>query len=142
MFANLAVMHRATAERFPQGIALRYKRDGAYRDLNWADYRRQADCAAAALLELGVQPGDRVGILSENRYGWLVADIAILSCGAADVPMHAPLSPAQVEYQLGHSEARGVIVGNAAQAEKVLSRIHELPRLEFIVSFDPLPQEA
>lgn len=141
MFANLAAMHRATAERFPAKTSLRYKRDGAYRDFAWSEYRRQADCAAAALIELGTQPGDRVGLLSENRYEWLVADIGILSAGAADVPMHAPLSPAQVEYQLAHSEARGVIVGSPAQADKVFARLDSLPALEFLIAFDPLPQD-
>ena len=86
-----------------RAIALRSKRHGLYHDLSWADYRRQADRAAAALIDLGIRPGDRVAILSENRPEWLVADIAILATGAADVPLHAPLTPPQVEYQLAHS---------------------------------------
>ncbi len=59
---------------------------------------------------MGVGLGDRVGILAENRHEWLTADLAVLSAGAVDVPMHAALAPAQVQYQLAHSGARGVIV--------------------------------
>src|SRR5436190_22999561 len=103
-------MHRRIAGRLGRRPALRYKRHGVYHDVSWDDYRRQADRAAAGLITLGVQPGDRVGLLAENSADWLVADIATFSAGAVDVPMHAPLVPNQVAYQLRHSGARGVIV--------------------------------
>lgn len=135
-YPNLAVMHRDVARRLGNRTAVRFKQSGVYRDVTWTNYRWQADRAAAGLIELGIQPGDRVGLLSENRYEWLVADVGILSAAAADVPLHAPLSAAQVEYQLGHSGCRGVIVSNQAQADKVLSVLETLPDLEFLVSFD------
>lgn len=131
-------MHRRVAGRLGRRTALRYKRHGVYRDVSWADYRRQADRASAALIGLGVRPGDRVGLLSENRADWLVADIAILSAGAIDVPLHAPLVASQVAYQLRHSGSRGVIVSDQGQADKVFAVLDELPGLEWIVSFDPL----
>src|SRR3954469_14239502 len=119
MFANLAAMHRAVCSKLGPRTALGFKRDGLYHDVSWTEYRRQADRAAAGLIELGVKLGDRVAILSENRYEWLIADHAMLSAGAVTVPLHAPLSPQQVEYQVGHSDARGIFVGNQAQADKV-----------------------
>lgn len=135
---NLATLHRSSAERWADRTALSDKKAGTRRTLSWADYRQQADWAAAALIDLGIEPGDRVGILSENRTEWLVADIAVLSTGAADVTMHAPLVAGQVEYQLAHSEARAVIVSNQDQAEKVLASLPNLPRLETLVSFEPV----
>src|SRR4051794_37986783 len=135
---NLAIMHRRIADRLGRRPALRYKRDGLYHDLSWADYRRQADRAAAALIGLGVRPGDRVGLLAENCADWLVADLAILSAGAVDVPLHAPLVPNQVAYQLRHSGARGVVVSHQGQADKVVACLDELPGLEWIVSFAPV----
>jgi long-chain acyl-CoA synthetase len=110
--------------------------------LSWTDYRRQADWAAAGLISLGVQPGDRVAILSENRFEWLIADHAVLSCGAADVPLHAPLAAAQVEYQVGHSESRGIIVSGQIQADKVFAVLAALPALEFLVAFEPITAPA
>ena len=96
------------------------------------------------MLTLGIQPGDRVAMLSENRVEWLVADHAVLSCGAADVPLHAPLSDDQVQYQVGHSGARGIFVSNQSQADKVVRVLDGLPDLEFLISFDPvtLPESA
>uniref|UniRef100_UPI0030EDE924 AMP-binding protein n=1 Tax=Symmachiella dynata TaxID=2527995 RepID=UPI0030EDE924 len=139
---NLGALHRRVAERLGPRTALRYKEYGRYRDYSYADYRSDADAFAAQLISLGIQAGDHIGLLSENRYEWLITDIGILSAGAADVPMHAPLSPKQVEYQLGHSEARGVIVSNQLQADKVLEVAGDLPNLEFLISFDPLKPQT
>ena len=89
-YPNLCTMHRSQCGVLGPRTALRYKRNGLYHDVTWSDYRWMADRAAAGLIELGVRHGDRVAILSENRYEWMVADQAILSTGAADVPLHAP----------------------------------------------------
>lgn len=135
---NLCTMHRTQSERFGNRVAMRHPQDGLFHDLSWSSYRRQADQAASGLLDLGINVGDRVAILSENRFEWLVADHAILSVGAADVPLHAPLSAKQVEYQVGHSEARGIIVSGQTQADKVFEVLDQLPLLEFLISFDAI----
>lgn len=135
---SLCAMHRSQCRRFGARVSLRYPADGLYHDVSWDSYRTRADRAAAALIGLGVQPGDRIAILSENRVEWLIADHAVLSTGAVDVPMHAPLAPKQVAFQVGHSEARGIIVSGQAQADKVYEVLDELPALEFLISFDPI----
>src|ERR1051326_3903159 len=68
--------------------------------LSWGDYHAQARTCAAALIEHGIQPGDRVVLLSENRPEWLVADMGILAAGAVTVPVHATLEREQVEFQV------------------------------------------
>jgi long-chain acyl-CoA synthetase len=131
-------MHRRVAERLGPRPAIRFKRYGLYHDLSWDEYRRQADAAAAALIEMGIGAGDAIGLLGENSVHWLLTDIAILAAGAVDVPLHAPLVGNQVEYQLRHSGARGVFVSRQAQADKVLAALGRLPDLEFLVSFVPV----
>src|SRR5947208_3141508 len=116
-------MHRHTAERLGPNAAIRHKQLGLYRDLSWSEVRRAADLAASGLIALGVKAGDRVALLSENRVEWIVADLAILAAGAIGVPMHAPLSPKQVAYQLAHSGAVGAIVSSAEQAGKVAASL-------------------
>lgn len=135
---NLCELHRRTAERLGPRVALRHKQAGQFCDLSWADYRRYADDAAAGFTAQGIRIGDRIAILSENRWEWLISDHAILSCGAADVPLHAPLAAAQVEYQVGHSESRGIVVSGQSQADKVFAVLDALPLLEFLVSFEPI----
>lgn len=141
-WSSLCVMHRSQAERLGPRVALRFPEHGLYRDISWDSYRRQADQAAAGLIDIGVNPGDRIAILSENRFEWLIADHAILSAAASDVPLHAPLAPAQVAYQVGHSESRGIVVSNQAQADKVFEVLDDLPLLEFVISFDPIESRS
>lgn len=137
-FSSLPDLHRTVCRQLGPRTALRYKRDGLYHSIDWDDYRWQCDSAAAGLINLGVEAGDRVAILSENRIEWFVVDHAILSCGAIDVPLHAPLAAKQVEFQIGHSESRGVVVSNQQQADKVFEVLDGLPQLEFLVSFESI----
>ena len=137
-YTNLVSMNRGTCAEVGPRTALRYKRFGRYTDLTWNDLRAQADKCAAGLIQLGVQPGDRVAIFAENRYEWIITDLAILSTGAADVALHAPLAPEQAAYQLENSGSRGVFVSNQKQADKVFAVIDELPQLEFLISFEPI----
>lgn len=137
-FNSLSAMHRRTADRMGGRSALAYKHAGLYRTVSWSQYRRRADEAAAGLAALGVVPGDRVGMLSENRVEWVLADVGMLAARVVTVPMHAPLAPMQVQYELHHSDSRGVFVSNQSQADKVLDVLDSVPNLEFIVSFDPI----
>jgi long-chain acyl-CoA synthetase len=136
--ANLCSSHRHQAIALGSRPALRFRDLGLFRNLSWADYRRQADATAMGLLQLGIEPGDRVAILAENSAQWLVTDHGILSTGAATMPMHAPLSAEQVEFQLSHSEARGVFVSGQFQADKIAQVIDNLPHIEFVISFEPV----
>src|SRR5919201_344761 len=96
-FRNLAEAHRRQAERLGSHVAVRHKRDGRFQDLTWSDYRAGALACAAALAEAGIRPGDRVGLLGENRVEWLLADLGILTAGAVSVTPHSSLSARQVQ---------------------------------------------
>src|SRR5262245_10313428 len=89
--------------------ALRYRKHGLYHDLSWADYRSSVEAGAAALIEAGVQPGDRVGLQAENRVEWLIADMAILTASAVTVSPHAPLTAKQVQFQFEDAGVSWVI---------------------------------
>src|SRR5262245_5816091 len=133
---NLTEVHRLQADALGPRTAMRYKRHGLYHDLTWHRYRDDALACAAALVTAGIRPGDRVGLLAENRVEWLVADMGILAAAAVNVPPHAPLSPRQVQYQLADSAARWVFVSTRDQADKVRQVRSELPDLAGLVAFD------
>jgi long-chain acyl-CoA synthetase len=132
-YRNLAEMHRRQAERLGPLPALRFKRHGLYHDLSWDAYRAESLAAAAALIDAGIEPGDRVGLLAENRVEWLVADMAILAAAAVNVPPHAPLTARQIHFQLSDAGVRWLIVSTRAQFDKVRSVRAELPQLEGVV---------
>jgi long-chain acyl-CoA synthetase len=135
-YQNLAELHRRQAERLGPRPAVRFRRHGPYHDLRWQDYREQALACAAALADAGITPGDRIGLLAENRVEWLVADMGILTAAAVNVPPHAPLTARQVHYQLDDAGARWVFVSTAEQLAKVRQIRGELPNLEGVVIFD------
>jgi long-chain acyl-CoA synthetase len=117
--------------------ALRFKRHGLYHDLTWEQYANAARAGAAALIEAGIQPGDRVGLLAENSVDWLIADMAILGAAAINVPPHAPLTARQILFQLADAEVCWVLVSNRTQLAKFLQVRQELPGVRGVVAFDP-----
>jgi long-chain acyl-CoA synthetase len=94
---------------------------------------------ALGLQDLGVRRGDHVALLSESRYEWAVADLAILGLGAITVPIYPTLTAEQCRFILENSEAAIAIVSNAAQLEKLRAVRGTLPLLRAIVPIDPVP---
>ncbi len=129
------VLPHQAAHIGPQ-TALRYKHNGRYHDLTWADYHSHTQACAAALIDRGLQPGDRVGLLGENRIEWLLADLGILTAGGVTVSPHASLSARQIHYQMHDANVRWLFVSNATQLEKVRSIRGQLPELEGVVVFE------
>jgi long-chain acyl-CoA synthetase len=135
-YRNLAELLRLQAGRLAPRPALRYRRDGVYRDLTWDEYLADVLAGAAALVDAGIAVGDRVGLLSENRVEWLVCDLAILTAGGVNVSPHAPLTARQVHFQLEDAGVRWLIVSDRTQLDKALQIRGELPELRGIVAFD------
>lgn len=109
---TLPQMFRAQARKYGGRAVLKVRRAGAYRDISWAELAAQVEETALGLLDFGVEPGDRVAILSENRPEWVAADLAVLSLGAVTVPIYPTLTPEEVEQILLHSGARVVFASN------------------------------
>jgi long-chain acyl-CoA synthetase len=133
---NLCELLRRQAERLGPRPALRFRRYGVYHDIRWDEYYASAQACAAALADAGIQPGDRVGVLSENRVEWLLADMGLLGAAAVNVPPHAPLSARQIQFQLADADVRWLFVSTLEQLEKVQSVRQELPALDGVVVFE------
>jgi long-chain acyl-CoA synthetase len=96
-----------------------YKADGKYHSVSWWEHGKTVENLAAALIKNGLNPGDKVGILSGNRPHWTWADIAILSARGVTVPVYPTLASEEVFYVLDHSDVAVVFVENARQLEKI-----------------------
>src|SRR5262249_54426523 len=90
-------------------------------------------------VEAGIQPGERVGLLGENRVEWLITDLGILTAGAVAVTPHSSLSARQVEYQMRDAGVRWLFVSTAAQLEKARQVCSELATMKGVVVFDSAP---
>lgn len=133
---NLASLHRRQAERLGPRVALRYRRHGLYHDLTWREYHDRALACAAGLIEAGIQPGDRVGLWSENRVEWLLADMGLLAAGAVNVPAHCTLAPRQVQGQCTHAEVNWLFVATRQHLDQLRPLLSEIHGLRGIVVFD------
>ena len=122
-------------ERHALPNAYQYKKDGKYTPLSHADVLRRARCLSLGLTALGVQRGDRIGIMSENRPEWAIADWACLGGGMTDVPIYPTLPADQIVHPLNDSGAVVLFVSSAQQAEKAASVRAQFKTVRTIVCF-------
>jgi long-chain acyl-CoA synthetase len=134
---TLATRVRDRARATPKQVAMRQKDLGIWREVTWASYWDTVVTAGHALLALGIEPGDRVAIHSENRREWLFTDVATVAVRAATVGLY-PTNPApEVGYLLSHSGAKVLVVEDQEQLDKALAVLDECPDLQRIVYVDP-----
>ncbi len=133
---TLAQMIRNRHRQWKDRTCLRVKDVGGYRDLSWDEFYTAALDLAGALVGRGIQPQDRVAILSHSCAEWAMADTAILSAGAVCVPLYPSLTRADLAPLLQRSGARGLFVADAEQLARCLPLLDEVESLEFVVVFD------
>ena len=131
-----------SVDTFRKAEHLKYKKDGTWRAISSEDLRTAVEEVSMGLRALGVEKGDKVAILSENRPEWAIADLATLAIGAADAPVYSTLTPAQVLYILNDSESKVLFVSNAAQAAKVAEVRSQAKRLLHVIRMDAAPIEG
>ncbi len=117
---------------------LNHKVNSAWQPISAKELAARVRNIAMSLHALGVKPGDHVGLLSENRVEWTMADLAILNCGAADVPIYATQAAKQVAYILNDAGTEVLFVSNQAQYDRVRDALNTCPKLRVIISFDPV----
>jgi long-chain acyl-CoA synthetase len=113
------------------------KRDTQYRATSWSATAEAVARLARALLDLGIEPGDRVFLASENRPEWVIADLAIMSVGAVTVPAYITNTVEDHRHVLGNSGARIAIVSTAALAARVLPAVDQVPSVTAVIAIEP-----
>ncbi|MFW6289273.1 MAG: AMP-dependent synthetase/ligase, partial [Spirochaetota bacterium] len=121
----------------PNAVAVYSKeRGGAYVALRFAELWADVRALGVAFLEMGVERGEHVGVMSDNRRAWIVTDLALLSLGAVDVPRGSDSTADEMGYILAHADCRLTFAENPAQLDKILSQKPRLPKLEMVVVFE------
>src|SRR3712207_4858146 len=116
-FDNLVLLFLTRAEEKGDAPFLWAKREKSWQSISWAAAARQVAALAASLRRLGLQPGDRVCLVSENRPEWLIADLAIMAAGCVTVPTYTTNTTRDHAHILGNSGARAVIVSSQKLAK-------------------------
>ena len=113
------------------------KRGGEWVRVSSDEFVRRVRHIALGLADLGIQPGDRVGLISENRPEWSIADLAVLSAGAVVVPLYTTQAPDQIKFILEDSGARALLISGGRILKHAREGFEGLDNLRDIVVFDP-----
>src|SRR5215208_1278105 len=140
--ATIADLIERAAERHTGSPALRHKHGGAWNDVSYTELGETVSEVGRGLIDLGIEPGDRVAILCQTRPEWTFADFGITSTGAVAVPIYPTNSPEECQWVAGNSEARVVVCEDAEQVAKIRAVQGDLPALEQIVVVEPSGDEA
>ncbi|REK87867.1 long-chain fatty acid--CoA ligase [Streptomyces inhibens] len=129
---NLTDLIRRNAAQHPDVAVMGRKVNGEWQDVTATTFLAEVRAAAKGLIASGIQPGDRVGLMSRTRYEWTLLDFAIWSAGAITVPVYETSSAEQIQWILGDSGAVACLVetpGHEAAVESVRDRLPDLANI-------------
>ncbi len=135
---NLASLFFSQARVYGNAPFLWARCDNAWQPLSWNETATQVTALARQLKALGITPGDRVAIISENRPEWIIADLAIISTGAVTVPAYTTNTVADHLHVLSDSGPSGIIVSTPQLAERVREAATQCSGIRFMIAIDPL----
>lgn len=118
-------------------VALRYKDLGLWQEFTWRDYASHARAFALGLVAMGLQPGEKVAILSNNRPEWLYAEVGTLAVGGIAVGVYQDAVAREVGYVVDHADATYVVAEDREQLDKVVEIRDRLPKVRWIITIDP-----
>jgi long-chain acyl-CoA synthetase len=127
---------RAAAEH-GDSTAIRYKRDGAWQDVGYAQLAETVQEIGLGLIDLGIEAGDRVCILANTRPEWSYADMGATSAGAVVVPIYQTNSPEECLWVISDSAACAIVCENLEQLEKIAAIRDQLPGIRTVIVIDP-----
>ncbi|MGE5600764.1 MAG: AMP-dependent synthetase/ligase [Pseudomonadota bacterium] len=122
-FPNLVTMFLTRSREKGDAPFLWAKHGGAWEPISWSEAARQVAAFADSLKRIGIEPGDRVMLVSENRPEWLIADLGIMAAGAVTVPAYTTNTTRDHTHILGNSGAKAVIVSSQKLARNLIPAV-------------------
>ncbi len=129
------LISRSAAEH-AEKTAVRFKRDGAWHDVNYAELARIVQEVGLGLIDLGIEPGERVCILANTRPEWTYADLGASSAGAVVVPIYQTNSPEECLWVISDSGASAIVCEDDEQLAKIVAIRDQLPGLRTVIVID------
>ncbi len=136
-YISLTQLLQRHAEQYPDDVAMRQKEYGIWLETTWRQYRDRTHAIAAGLIDLGIQPHEHVGIISENRQEWIISQLGINSAGAVACGVYPSSPAAEIIHLLDSADCKAVFCEDQEQIDKVLEIRQRLPKLEHLIVFDP-----
>lgn len=136
-FVSIHTMLADHANQRPDSIAMRQKRYGVWNEVTWGGLQELSYATAAGLIDLGMQQGDHVGILSENRSEWVQAQFGVGAAGGVAVGMYPTSPPAELDHLVNASDTTILFIEDQEQLDKIIALDGRVPQLRQLVVFDP-----
>jgi len=135
---NLAQLYHEAASRYVDLPAFAIRKEALkWQPVSFKELYQEGLNLATALISMGVQARDHIGLFSDNRYEWILTDYAVQFCGAADVPRGADVTDSELLYILDHAGIKVSFVETEALAQRMLKLRSKLPNLREIIILDP-----
>ena len=122
-------------EKFPQDEAFCDKVDGEWRKTSTAEYIEKANAISRGLIKKGIEPGDKIAMISNNRSEWNICDIGIQQVGAIGVPVYPTISAEDYDYIFNDAGVKLCIVSDEELYHKVNSIIDNVSTLNEVYVF-------
>src|SRR5215472_6889442 len=139
---SLPAMFFEQAGRLGDKPFLWAKHAGYFQAISWAEVARDVRRFALGLRSLGIGRGARVGLISENRPEWIIADLAIMSAGAITVPAYVTHTIEDHRHVFSNSGARAVIVSKTALSARVLAAANQVDAVQTVITIEPAAGQA
>lgn len=136
-FVSIHTMLADHANHRPDSIAMRQKRYGVWNEVTWGGLQELSYATAAGLIDLGMQQGDHIGILSENRSEWVQAQFGVGAAGGVAVGMYPTSPPAELDHLINASDTTILFIEDQEQLDKIIALDGRVPQLRQLVVFDP-----
>jgi len=133
---SMGAIFQNRVEEYGDKTLVIWKNQGKWEEISWNKMNEMVRDLGLFLIARGIQPGDKVCLFSPNRYEWWVADLAIISVGAVNVPIYATNSAEESRYIIENSDAKMCFVGTKEHMSKILEVKPKLPNLGDVILFD------
>ena len=133
---SVAHLFRERVAKTPDAEAFRFPVGESWESLSWAESAARANALAAGLIDLGVQPEERVALASATRLEWVLADLAVMSAGAATTTIYPTTLASDVAYIVADSGSKVVLAEDATQVEKLRAHRHDLGEVAHVIVID------
>ena len=118
-------------------IAMREKEFGIWQEFSWKEYHDHVKYFSLGMVSLGLQPGDKVAIIGDNRPEWVWAEVAAQAACAVPLGLYQDSTLKEVSYIIDHSDASFVVAEDQEQVDKILDMKEQLPKVRYIIYSDP-----
>ncbi len=125
------------ARRSGNKVALRKKEFGVWQTVTWNEYLERVRNFSLGLVHLGLEPGDKVAIVGDNRPEWIIAELATQAAGGTSIGIYQDSVPSEVQYLVDASDARFIVAEDQEQIDKILEISDRLPKIRNVVYYDP-----